>query len=97
MSRSTPPNPRTIKRYKNRAIPQRVECLHAEVAALKNAIKKHGMEEIEGSTIYVARKLKNGSTGNAKPCKVCAIPLRLFKVKTVYYTDNDSFSCEEVS
>ncbi len=92
------PKEKTIKRYAGRSIPQRVECMHAEVSALKNALKKYGLDEIEGSTIYVARKLKDGSIGNAKPCKVCQIPLKLFKIKSVYYTDDDStFTCEEIN
>lgn len=39
--------------------------VHAEVAVLRRAKKAHG------STIYVARMLRTGELGMAKPCKRC--------------------------
>lgn len=63
------------------------ECsVHAEVAALKRA------KAVEGSTVYVARVLKNGRRGLARPCARCEDVLIAAKVRRAIWTiDDDSF------
>ncbi len=51
-----------------------------------------------GSTVYVARVLKDGSVSSAKPCKNCEKALRTRGVKKVFYTIGpDEFGCLEFS
>lgn len=60
--------------------------LHAEIAALKNALRKFSLEELSGATIYVARVLKDGSPALAKPCLGCEKALMEFGIKHVHWT-----------
>lgn len=63
--------------------------LHAEMDAIKNALKYGYKDDLEGSTVYVARVLKNGEPALAKPCKGCMTALKFFGVKEVYWSDNE--------
>jgi deoxycytidylate deaminase len=66
---------------------------HAEAAALRAARGK----DLRGATIYVARVMKNGDTGMARPCRRCMQALVEAGIKTVIYTnDVDSISEERV-
>ncbi len=67
--------------------------LHAEVAAIRNCINKHGSDILKNSTLIVARaKQTNDSDkfywGMAKPCVGCARAITTFKIPTVVYTTN---------
>jgi deoxycytidylate deaminase len=55
--------------------------LHAEIDAIINA-----KEDIRGATMYVARVMKNGECGLAKPCEGCQRAIQFFGIKKVYYT-----------
>ena len=63
------------------------ECsIHAEIAVLKRAKK------VRGSTIYVARVLRTGRRGLAKPCKRCHKTLVAAGVRQAIWTiDCDSY------
>lgn len=61
--------------------------LHAEIAAIADALRKYDEEDLKGSTIYVARILKSGSTGKAKPCSVCQEALKHFGIEAVFWTE----------
>lgn len=61
--------------------------LHAEIDALKNALKIYSREEIKGSEIYVARIMKNGCSGVAKPCSSCQLALNDYGIVGVYWTE----------
>jgi len=63
-------------------------CIHAEIAAIKNALKIITVDELAECTLYVARVLKNNSVGLAKPCPGCASAIAEFNIKQVYWTDN---------
>jgi tRNA(Arg) A34 adenosine deaminase TadA len=39
-----------------------------------------------GSTVFVVRIQRNGTTVNARPCRDCEIAMRLRGVETCYYT-----------
>lgn len=55
-----------------------VPRMHAEIRALNKA----GF----GSTLYVAKVLKTGDIGIAKPCKNCMTKIKNKGVKRIYYT-----------
>lgn len=57
--------------------------IHAEVAALRTMKYK-----AKGCTAYVARIMRSGSTGLAKPCPNCSILLYDAGIKRVYFTTN---------
>jgi tRNA(Arg) A34 adenosine deaminase TadA len=61
--------------------------LHAEVAAIVDALRNYDKEELVGTTIFVARVLKNGSRAKAKPCVVCERALKAYGISSVYWTD----------
>lgn len=47
-----------------------------------------------GSTVYVARVLRNGIPALSRPCADCERLMRARGVKKVYYTiDNDEYGC----
>jgi tRNA(Arg) A34 adenosine deaminase TadA len=61
--------------------------LHAE----SYCILAHGIDYCKGTTLYVARTLKDGTTANAKPCAVCHGIMLDVGVDMCYYTqDKDS-------
>jgi tRNA(Arg) A34 adenosine deaminase TadA len=62
-------------------------CLHAEIAAITNALKTHTEKQLKGSQIFVARVLKDGSRGIAKPCAVCQKALDEYGITSVYWTE----------
>ena len=51
---------------------------HAEARALRKADS--------GSTLYVARVLRDGGWALARPCKRCQALIRSMRVRKVYYT-----------
>lgn len=63
--------------------------LHAEMDAIKNAVRQCNKESLEGATIYVARVLKDGIPALAKPCNGCMTALRFFGIKNVYWSTGD--------
>lgn len=64
--------------------------LHAEVHAIKNAIKTHSFEELKGSTMVILRKTTKGY-GLAKPCEGCMRALVEFEIGSVFYSSIDGF------
>lgn len=67
--------------------------LHAEVAAIRNCIKKHGPDVLQKSSLFVVRaKQRNEGSdfywGMAKPCIGCSMAITTFKIPTVIYTTN---------
>jgi tRNA(Arg) A34 adenosine deaminase TadA len=56
-------------------------CKHAEIDAIKNAIKNGNSNELEGSTMFVARILKDGSLALAQPCQGCQKALDEFGIQ----------------
>lgn len=65
--------------------------LHAEVDAIKNALKKLSLEQLQKSTLIVARgKCINGELvhGLAKPCTGCQRAISTFGIPNVFYTED---------
>lgn len=65
-------------------------ALHAEISAIIDALKKFDESDLSGATIFVARVLKNGRRGIAKPCPICEKALRAYGIDTVYYTEYEN-------
>lgn len=67
--------------------------LHAEVNAIKNAIKRGGVDILKKSTLYIARVRSINGTGYeramAKPCVGCRRCIAEFGIKNVVYTTNE--------
>lgn len=60
--------------------------LHAEIDAIKNALKDVNSSFLEQCTLYIARTKKNGSEGISKPCKGCRAAIESFGIKRVVFT-----------
>jgi len=72
--------------------------LHAETAAIKNALKHLNVEELSKSTLYVCRvKFLNEERqklifGLAKPCSGCFHCINIFGIRKVIFSlDNGSY------
>lgn len=61
-------------------------CLHAEIAAIKDALREIGPDEFSDYTLYVARVLKDGTPALAKPCIGCARAILEFGIGNVEWT-----------
>lgn len=67
-------------------------CLHAEIDAIKNALRLITPSELEKSTLYVVRVKRpepfadKWTYGLAKPCKGCLRAIEAFNIQKVYYT-----------
>ena len=62
-------------------------ALHAEIAAIVDALRNNEKDDLQGATIYVARVLKNGSRAIAKPCATCERAIKAYGIEAVYWTD----------
>jgi tRNA(Arg) A34 adenosine deaminase TadA len=72
--------------------------LHAEIDAIKNALKLIDTEQLAQCDLYVVRvkrpnyKSKNWIYGLAKPCPGCTKAIAGFGIKNVYYSENEDES-----
>lgn len=78
-----------------------IDCiyLHAETAAIKNALKYLDVHSIKKAALYVARvKWEDGKKdkliqGLAMPCSGCQRAIATFGIEEVFYTlDNEGYS-----
>lgn len=75
-------------------------CLHAELAAIKDALRHVNVDYLPQCSIHIARVLKDNSVALAAPCGICREALSAFGIVKVEYTKNkisndnlnDSFS-----
>lgn len=66
--------------------------LHAEIAAIKNAIKRLNAGDLSKATLYVARvkSVKDSVVyGLAKPCSGCQRAIAEFGIKQVIFTNEE--------
>lgn len=61
--------------------------LHAEIAAIIDALKDYDEDELKGANIFVARVLKNGSRAVAKPCPICERAIKAYGIQGIYWTE----------
>ena len=62
-------------------------CLHAEIDAIQNFVRKYGVEKLSKCTLYVARVKKSGERVIAKPCKGCQRAIMAFDIGNVVWTE----------
>lgn len=58
--------------------------IHAEINALCRGLHRH--RDIDHCTLYVVRLRKDGSFGDAKPCKGCQKAIVANGVRSVFYS-----------
>lgn len=63
---------------------QETICLHAEVDAIRQALRDS--RDPSGGYMYVARVLKNGQPALAKPCEGCQRALVAFDIQNVRWS-----------
>jgi len=69
-------------------------CIHAEIDAIKNALRVVNAEALLSSTLYIARAKSPGPRkpktlmGLAKPCEGCARAIAAFGIRNVFYTED---------
>lgn len=62
--------------------------LHAEIDAIKNALKRIPLEALSQVTLYVA-KSRAGKPKMSKPCAGCQKAILHFGIPQVYWTDTE--------
>lgn len=63
--------------------------LHAEIAAIKKALKRINKDELKRCDMYIVRrKIHNGTmcNGLAKPCQGCQRAIDTYGIQNVFYT-----------
>lgn len=60
--------------------------LHAEVDAIRNALKRVNVYDLRNATLYVT-KSKQGVAGMSKPCVGCQRAIMHFGIKNVFWTE----------
>lgn len=72
-----------------------VHTLHAEMAAIKNAINKR--VDLNGAAIYVSRVGgKNTKYGMCRPCKACMGAIQAVGITDIFYTTEQGIAHERV-
>lgn len=66
----------------------KAECLHAEIDAIRNAIKNG--ETLQNCSIYVARVLKNNQLALAMPCEGCKDAIDTYGISNTFWTKNQN-------
>ena len=74
--------------------------LHAEVAAIKNALRKVSVNDLARATIYIARAKKTGrggsfKEGEAAPCQGCRRAIETFGIRRVVHTSESVAARDE--
>lgn len=66
--------------------------LHAEIDAIRQALRDYHTDDLSGATLYIARAKHKSSTcsdwvwGMAEPCDGCKSAIMAFGIKNVYFT-----------
>lgn len=85
--------------YNEEALPfNRIPYLHAEIAALLKARWEVGKDNLNGMSIYIARRLNtnDGKYGLASPCPACRKALINAGIKKIVYTTNEGYAVEYI-
>jgi len=64
-------------------------CIHSEVMAIKNALKRLDQNDLKNATLYIARAKKIDGKfvyGLARPCLGCQRAIAAFNIKNVVYS-----------
>lgn len=60
--------------------------VHAEVDAIKNALRKISHEDLRKSNLIVVRRVGDGETALSTPCKRCSNFIKRCGIRTTYYS-----------
>lgn len=61
---------------------------HAEIDAIHKAVQRRfDTDTISNMSLYIARTLKSGEWGLAKPCTGCTRAIAQFNIRRVFWTD----------
>ena len=69
-------------------------CIHAEIDAIRNALRTVPESVLSSATMYIARakspapRKPKSLMGLAKPCSGCARAIVAFGIRNVYYTED---------
>jgi tRNA(Arg) A34 adenosine deaminase TadA len=69
-------------------------CIHAEIDAIRNALRIVPESVLSSATMYIARakspapRKPKSLMGLAKPCSGCARAIAAFGIRNVYYTED---------
>jgi cytidine deaminase len=85
-----------INRYTSKWPQSWPGSLHAEEAAILDALNKHNPDKLIGSTIYVSRVDQSNQLALAMPCNHCRKILRAFHIKTCLYTTSTGLETLEL-
>lgn len=66
---------------------------HAEIHAIKNAIKFKCNMNFTKASIYVARVLRNDQPALAAPCEGCMKALQHYRFKDIFWTNEIDSNC----
>lgn len=77
--------------YRDGIIGKGICSSHAEVSAIRNAIKMIGANKLRSytTTMYIARQTPTGKYAESAPCKKCAQALLDFGIRYIVYTNQD--------
>ncbi len=65
--------------------------LHAEVNAIKNALRYIAVDDLKKASLVVLRK-KDAKRGLSKPCEGCMRAIAEFGIKKVFYTTEEGYA-----
>lgn len=66
--------------------PHPYKTIHAEFAAIIDALGNNWPDSVSNSSLYVVRVKADGSLGYAKPCKYCQFMLAQVGIKKSYWS-----------
>lgn len=69
--------------------------MHAEMMCLKSLIERNDID-FKYVDLYVYREYKNGELAPARPCESCMALIRKLGIKSIYYTNFQGYSHEEI-
>lgn len=64
--------------------------LHAEISAIKNALRVMNVDDLKHTVLYVCRVKRSGHWGMSKPCEGCQRAILEFGIKKIFYTTDDN-------
>ena len=75
---------------KDRVIENCVSC-HAEMSALRTALKRCKRSQVNKLKVYVVR-ISGNSIVNSKPCEQCYLTLKKHGIKKIIYSQENDFA-----
>ena len=77
---------RGCNRYSIRSYKQNVYSVHAEVAAIEDALRKTSLDSLRKSKLIIVRVNNFGEIKYSYPCEACKKFINNWGIKSVYYS-----------